>query len=75
MKKEQLGSSQKSQRWDLYDFPVVGKPNSVTMFMPNVTMLLINFQQRRNVIHLNLENVVTSRLLDMVGNMKRCDVT
>ena len=49
MKKEQLGSVQKSQRLDFYNFLVTRKPSNVTTFVSNVVTLLINFQQRRDV--------------------------
>ena len=43
MKKEQLGSDHKSQRWDFYDFLVARKPNNIATFVPNIAKLLINF--------------------------------
>ena len=36
MKKEQLGSEYKSQRLDLCNFLVVGKPSNVATFVSNV---------------------------------------
>ena len=66
MKKEQLRSDQKSQKWDFYNFPVARKPSNVVKFVSNIATLLINFEQRHDVgsqhhevVHPNLGNVVT----------------
>ena len=42
MKNEQLGSDQKSQRWDFYIFPIAGKPSNVMTFVPNVVTFVPN---------------------------------
>ena len=64
MKKEYLGSDQKYQRWDFYDFPFAGKPSNIMMLVPNIVTLLLNFQQcldvgveRHDFIHQNPKNV------------------
>ena len=49
MKKEQLESDQMSHVWDFYDFLIAGKPSNVATFLPNIAMLLLNFQQRCDV--------------------------
>ena len=56
-----------SQRLDFCDFPIAGKPSNVAMFVSNVATLLINFYQRREIVHPNSErhDVPTSQRFDV----------